>query len=577
MRKKGLIFAAVIVLVAAGAAGFWAARENAAPKRASDVDVWPTPQASERVGDDVPIPASVTVEGDVEAITRQVVEKALTGGSGDGKLTVRFRTDKSLTAEGYALNVGRDEIDIASADPSGAFYAVQTLRQLVKQGKVLGVKIDDHPSLRLRGIVEGFYGRRWTYAEQQEQIDFAASVKSNSYVYAPKDDPYHRDRWREPYPADRLAELGELAKRAAVSHVQFTYSLAPGLSMCYSKDSDRDAIQAKLAQLHSSGIKSFALLLDDIDYAKWNCSEDQAEYGPPNRTNAARAQNDLLNDTALTIRNQMPDVGPLITVLTEYGDITPTPYKRVFRDGLDKSVVVMWTGTAVVPRAITRKESERAKELWGRKTLIWDNYPVNDYPDAAGRLFLGSYSDREPGLQVEGLLANPMSQAYASRVAMFEMADYAWNDQAYDEHRSENAYARLLAGGDEKLTTALLAFFDLNSWTAPRLAAELDEFTEKWRAGDKGTAVAGLRAYADVLAGAAKLIREKVHPGFVTDSAPWLDQSELLGKALQATADGLGGNHERFADSDELVKRLDKKLKTGDGKLEKFLDQAPEM
>jgi hyaluronoglucosaminidase len=89
--------------------------------------------------------------------------------------------------------------------------------------------------------------------------------------------------------------------------------------------------------------------------------------------------------------------------------------------------------------------------------------------------------------------------------------------------------------------------------------------------------VAGLRAYADVLAGAAKLIREKVHPGFVTDSAPWLDQSELLGKALQATADGLGGNRERFADSDELVKRLDKKLKTGDGKLEKFLDQAPEM
>jgi hyaluronoglucosaminidase len=575
--KKALVVVTVIVLVAAGLVGFWVSRDDAAPKRAGDVDVWPTPQASERVGEDVPIPVSVTVEGDVEAFTRQVVERALTGGSGDGRLKVGFRTDRTLPAEGYTLNVGRDEISIASADPSGAFYAAQTLRQLVKQGKVLGMKIDDHPSLRLRGIVEGFYGRRWTYAEQQDQIDFAASVKSNSYVYAPKDDPYHRDRWREPYPAERLAELGELAKRAAASHIQFTYSLAPGLSTCYSKDADLDAIGTKFAQLHGAGIKSFALLLDDIDYSKWNCQEDQAEYGPPSRTNAARAQKDLLNDTALTIRNQMPDVGPLITVLTEYGDITPTSYKRDFHDGLDKSVVVMWTGAAVVPKAIARKESERARDLWGRKTLIWDNYPVNDYPDAAGRLLLGSYSDREPGLQVEGLLANPMSQAYASRVAMFEMADYAWNDEAYDEHRSERAYASLLAGGDEQLITALLAFFDLNSWTAPRLAAELDEFQKKWRAGDKKTAVAGLRAYADVLAGAAKLIRDGVHPGFVTDSAPWLDQSELLGKALQATADGLGGNRERFAEADELVKRLDRKLKTGDGKLEKFLDQAPDM
>lgn len=578
MRKKGLLVAVILLVAAAVTAVLvYRGRDDAAPKRVTGVDVWPTPQVIERVGDDVPIPASVTIEGDIEAATRQVVEKALAGGTGDTGLKIRFRTDKALRAEAYTVNVGPAEVGIASADPAGAFYAAQTLRQLVRQGKVAGVKIDDRPSLGQRGIVEGFYGRQWTYAEQQAQIDFAASVKFNSYVYAPKDDPFHRDRWREPYPEDRLAQISELAERAAAAHVRFTYSLAPGLSMCYSKPADRDAIQSKLAQLHGAGIRSFALLLDDIDYAKWNCQEDQEAYGPPSLANAARAQNDLLNDTAQTVRTELPGTGPLVTVLTEYGDVTPTPYKKVFHDNLDKSVVVMWTGTAVVPKAITKDESKRAEQLWGRKTLIWDNYPVADYPDAKGRLLLGSYSGREPGLQVQGLLSNPMSQAYASRVAMFEMADYAWNDRAYDEDKAELGYAKLLAGGDEQVTKALLAFFDLSSWTAPRLVEELDEFQTRWKNGDKKNAVAGLRTYADVLAGAPKLIRDRVDKGFATDSEPWLAAAEFYGKALRATLDGLDGNRERFTELSELVPQLNKELRFGDGTLDRFLARAPEL
>ena len=578
MRKTGLVVA-VVVVAAAAVAGVlvYRGKGDSEPKRATDVSVWPTPQSIERVTDDVAIPASVTVEGDVEATTRQVVEKALAGGSGGGALKIRFSTDKGLSAEAYRIGVGSSEVSVSSADPAGAFYAAQTLRQLVRQGKLAGVEVDDRPSLPQRGIVEGFYGRQWTYAEQQAQLDFAASVKFNSYVYAPKDDPFHRERWRDPYPEDRLAQIAELAKRAAAGHVKFTYSLAPGLSMCYSKDSERDAVQAKLTQLHGAGIRSFALLLDDIDYAKWNCPEDQDAYGPPNQENAARAQNDLLNDTALTIRDQLPGSGPLITVLTEYGDIRQTPYKQVFHDNLDKSVVVMWTGTAVIPPTITRDQSRRAEQLWGRKTLIWDNYPVADYPDAKGRLLLGSYSGREPGLSVVGLLSNPMSQAYASRVAMFEMADYAWNDAMYDEDAAELGYANLLAGGDEEVRVALLSFFDMSSWTAPRLAGELREFQDRWKAGDEKAAVAELRTYADVLAGAPKVIRERVDKGFAADSEPWLAQTELYGRALQATVDGLDGRRERFAESAEIVKQLNKELKLGDGTLDKFLAQAPNL
>lgn len=575
MRRKGPLVAAIVV--AAAVTGVLVSGDGAAPRRATDVAVWPTPQMIERVGEDVPVPATVGIEGDVEAVTREVVQKALAGGSGDAGLKVRFRTDEALPAEGYVLNVGPAEVSIASADAAGAYYAAQTLRQLVRRGKIAAVKIDDRPSLAQRGIVEGFYGRQWTFEEQQAQIDFAASVKSNAYVYAPKGDPWHRDRWREPYPDERLQQLGDLARQAQAVHIRFTYSLAPGLSVCYSNPVDKDAIQAKLTQLHGVGVRSFALLLDDIDYKKWNCQEDQEAFGAPSQENAARAQADLLNDTALTVKNEMPDAGPLVTVLTEYGDVSSTPYKQVFRETLDRSVEVMWTGTAVVPKAITRSESERAEDLWGRKTLIWDNYPVADYPDAAGRLLLGSYSGREPGLRVEGLLSNPMSQAYASRVAMFEMADYAWNDHAYDADKAERAYAEQLAGGDEQVTKALLAFFDLNSWTTPRLTDELEKFQDRWKAGDRKNAVAGLRAYADVLAGAPKLIRNRVDEGFVTDSAPWLDACELTGRALLASLDGLDGDRERFAVSTELVQQTGEAVRMGDGTLDSFLAQAPDL
>lgn len=37
--------------------------------------------------------------------------------------------------------------------------------------------------------------------------------KMNAYIYAPKSDPYHREKWREPYPASELDRMKELIKQ----------------------------------------------------------------------------------------------------------------------------------------------------------------------------------------------------------------------------------------------------------------------------------------------------------------------------------------------------------------------------
>ncbi|MGW5442114.1 beta-N-acetylglucosaminidase domain-containing protein [Streptomyces asiaticus] len=80
----------------------------------------------------------------------------------------------------------------------------------------------------LRGVIEGFYGSPWTHAERMDQLAFYGDVKMNTYIYAPKDDPYHREKWREPYPAAKLAELGELVRQATDHHVRFTFAVSPG-------------------------------------------------------------------------------------------------------------------------------------------------------------------------------------------------------------------------------------------------------------------------------------------------------------------------------------------------------------
>ena len=120
-----------------------------------------------------------------------------------------------------------------------------------------GVEIRDWPTMRYRGSIEGFYGTPWSHADRLDHLDYLGAHRMNTYEYAPKDDPYHREQWRDPYPADKLAELGELVDRARQNKVDFTFALSPGLSICYTDDADFQALIAKFEALYALGARSF--------------------------------------------------------------------------------------------------------------------------------------------------------------------------------------------------------------------------------------------------------------------------------------------------------------------------------
>ena len=80
-------------------------------------------------------------------------------------LTIDFGRDKNIPAEGYLLTVTPNGVTISGADERGAFYGLQTLRQLLEQypAELPLLTISDYPALPHRGVVEGFYGTPWSH------------------------------------------------------------------------------------------------------------------------------------------------------------------------------------------------------------------------------------------------------------------------------------------------------------------------------------------------------------------------------------------------------------------------------
>jgi hypothetical protein len=135
----------------------------------------------------------------------------------EAAFVLNWKWDDTLRSEGYTLKLTETGVDIAAKDASGLFYAVQTLRQLLQSEKFMTVTIKDWPSIRFRGSVEGFYGQPWSFEARKSQFRFYGDWKMNTYIYGPKDDPYHgfSTQWRDPYPAveaNRIAELVKVAK-----------------------------------------------------------------------------------------------------------------------------------------------------------------------------------------------------------------------------------------------------------------------------------------------------------------------------------------------------------------------------
>ena len=280
----------------------------------------------------------------------------------------------------------------------------------------------------VRGVIEGFYGPPWSHEERLDLIRFCAQHDLNTWVHAPKDDPYHRASWRDPYPEGELAQLGELVTLCHKLGVDFAYAIAPGTDICYSRASEWERLLAKVEQVRSVGVVHFQLLWDDVEHAL-HCPEDEELYGRAERPTGA-AQAPFSNRFAREIEQP----GPLVVCPMAYAQTGDGPYRRSFAPHLDAGIVLYWTGPEVVSLAITKDELDMSVHRYaGHEHLLWDNFPVNDWEPTV--FHLGPLRGRDPNLvngSLRGIVANAMVQAVPSKLALATVADWARDPFAYD-------------------------------------------------------------------------------------------------------------------------------------------------
>lgn len=326
--------------------------------------------------------------------------------------------------EGYTLSISGDtycSITITGCDVDGLHYGIVTLGHILNQMKddtLQTLEITDYPEILYRGYIEGFYGFPWSHEDRKDLMVFGGEQKLNTYIYAPKDDPYHRSHWRELYPEDKGREISELAAAGHENNLNFVWTIHPGDSIDLDSEEDFKSTIAKLEQLYTLGVRQFGILFDDIG-------------GYPDGAQQAR----YINRVDTEFVKAKGDVRPLLTVGTRYCEAwgpSMEKYFKPFVELLHDDVEIMWTGSATMSNVSKEQFDAPKRTINSNKNLsVWWNYPVNDYCDA--KMLMGKIENLSPDVDnINGFFSNPMNQAQASKQALFCIADHNWNTDAYD-------------------------------------------------------------------------------------------------------------------------------------------------
>ena len=88
---------------------------------------------------------------------------------------------KGTDSEKYTLEIGKESIKIVSDGLNGAFYAIQTLRQILKNDVIHCLHIEDEPDFSYRGLYHDMTrGKIATVDTLKKLIDTMAYYKMNS-------------------------------------------------------------------------------------------------------------------------------------------------------------------------------------------------------------------------------------------------------------------------------------------------------------------------------------------------------------------------------------------------------------
>lgn len=282
-------------------------------------------------------------------------------------------------------------------------------------------------NFRIRGFIEGFYGRVWSDEKRRRVLKLAAENRMNAYFYAPKDDPFLRQKWRSGYDEVSLEKFSSLFRFTEEIGISLYYCLSPGLDMTYSSQTDFDVLLEKFNSIYQIGVRKFGLFLDDIPN-KLIHGEDTEKF-------------DSVCSAHVYLINRLSEALPVDTELVicpmqYHGDGTEEFITTLCR-GIPEKVKVFWTGKKICSPELTSEDAKKFIEHTGRKPLYWDNFPVND-AEMYGEMHIGPYLNRSADLcdYSEGIVSNVMEYPLCSAIPLLTICDYLSAPSEYEPEKS---------------------------------------------------------------------------------------------------------------------------------------------
>ncbi len=264
----------------------------------------------------------------------------------------------------------------------------------------------------LTGVVEGFYGRCWTWEERRSSVNFLRENGLNTYIYAPKADTFLRRDWDQPWSEQDFEALLGLGEHCRNRGVRWGIGLSPLEAYIDYGPATLQRLRPKLAAIEQLRPDILCILFDDMRGDVPDLAALQA-----------RMVADIAACSSAARVIFCPTYYSDDPVLERVFGAMPGNYWQQLGRELDQSIDFFWTGEKVCSERFSRDTLAAISVAMQRAPVLWDNYPVNDGEKMSRRLNLRPFCNRPEDMPswCRGHLANPMNQARLSRIALCTM------------------------------------------------------------------------------------------------------------------------------------------------------------
>jgi hypothetical protein len=392
------------------------------------------------------------------AIEDKIDLKLITGNKTNKEIDQAFRKEfprnnwGDIGDQGYFLCANANKIILGANTEQGRFYAVQTLRQLLKSGvekEIETVSILDKPTVARRGAV---ISTMWFNRAKEEAVKRMSHLKMNTMLYGGglmnrKLGFSHKTLkagWRVPFTEDELNILKKYLELCRENFIEIHVQCRPrGLPEThYSSQKEIDLLVGKMEQLYNIGFRNMGINFDDLHrikqgklFYKDDIEKFSGDFG--------KAHAYFVDNVYKKLKRKCPDIN--FTVLPyAYHTIEKLPEKG------DKSKQYLKNlGKGISPEIkdwivclYTQEEIDESKEISGRCPFIWDNFYTTGqlpaFPSPINRP--NSLSNKN----ITGYVFLPaiLQHEDASQISWLNAADYEWAPARYNPEESfKNAIA----------------------------------------------------------------------------------------------------------------------------------------